>query len=151
MKVTKKIAKVCIELEILDAPAFKDLGFLTRYVLLLFLRKRRYQQTGTARQRSYILTNNGTLSVTYKEMESEGICRQAGKNAITSLIDHGFLKLIRRGFGGVGEMKAKSEYELIETWKAWNKGPEKKNPHKRIPPAPPQKIRTLGKTGGNTV
>ncbi len=108
-----------VEREILKSKAYRDLTFSARAALFHFFPKCQYQKTGTRRSKTFEQTNNGSLIFTYKEAESLGYSNSTFSRVLAELQKHGFIKLTLRGFGGVGELRATSQYALSDAWKKW--------------------------------
>lgn len=105
----------------LKSDAWLDLSFSSRVVLIHFRAKCTFEKTGGRRSKNYRHKNNGELVFTYKEALAIGISSRTFSRVIQELKEHGFIKIEQRGFGGVGEFTATSQYALSEDWRGWRK------------------------------
>src|SRR3990167_1080256 len=107
------------ERDILKSAAYLSLPFSARAALPHFYAKCRYEKVGGRRSKEFKHTNNGFLAFTYKEAEALGFSRPTFSKVLAELQKKGFIKITLRGFGGIGEFKASSQYALSQDWKTW--------------------------------
>ena len=111
-----------IKRTLLKSEAYTDLKFSSRSALLYFFYKGTHKNISkNPKAPEWVMTNNGQIKFTYAEAESFGFSRKTFRAALLDLQVHGFIEVTRRGFGGVGEFKAESEYGLTEAWRTWEK------------------------------
>ena len=107
------------ERDLLKSAAYLALPFSARAALPHFYAKCQYEKVGGRRSKEFKHTNNGELVFTYKEAEALGFARPTFSKVLAELQNKGFIKLTLRGFGGVGEVRASSQFALSPDWKLW--------------------------------
>lgn len=103
----------------LKSDAYRDLSFSARAALPHFYEKCKHEKVGGRRSKEFKHTNNGELVFTYKEAKNLGYARATFSKVLLELQEHGFIKMTQRGFGGVGEVSATSQFALSRDWAAW--------------------------------
>ena len=113
-----------VEREILDSPAYLDLGHPASRVLLHFLAKCQYQKQKSAKRTEWIISNNGDLVFSYQEARDRGLSSATFRNCLVELQSHGFLQQTVKGRGGaLGMDHRPSRFALSDDWKRWSDGP----------------------------
>ena len=105
----------------LKSEAYLDLTFSARATLFHFFPKCQFQKTGGRRSKNFKHVNNGELVFTYAEARELGFSSRTFSRVLRDLQEHGFIKITLRGFGGVGEFTATSQYALSDDWETWSK------------------------------
>ena len=106
-----------IEEQEVKSEAFKGLTpTAIRVYLLLRMRMKKAPIPGNGKNTRWKTINNGELEFSYAEAESKyGIIRSSFMNAITRLVENGFIDIKHSGSGGVkGD---KSLYSISERWR----------------------------------
>ncbi|MFC1539743.1 hypothetical protein ACFL6H_09995, partial [Candidatus Latescibacterota bacterium] len=101
--------------EILESDAYWDLNATAIRVLNVFYLKRRFISKKEAKKAgvpSGTITNNGQITFPYSEAEKYGILPSTFRNAIDSLIVHGFIEINIPGSQGIMQ-----QYSIIDKWK----------------------------------
>jgi DNA-binding PadR family transcriptional regulator len=62
---------------------------------------------------SWYITNNGKIVYTYSEAEKKGYSRALFARALTALVEHGLIDIIKQGGGSKGDI---SLYAISERW-----------------------------------
>lgn len=110
------------------SPAYLDLSFSARLVLMYFfgkfdVRKRKgVRKKAIDRLDEYEVVNNGRLIFPYQEAEALGFSTRTFRRALADLQEHGFIRVEKRGYGGVGEFSVPSEYRVLLEEGDWKRG-----------------------------
>jgi len=122
---------IWIDKDLLRSEAFRSLKGKSWIVYLDFLRKRQWQKTKhKSRSDSFLITNNGEITYSYKEAEMKGISKDQFRNAIDELQGKGFLDIQEYGSGGHDRKQTK--YIIDERWRKFGT-------HQFSPPRNPRK------------
>ncbi len=102
------------EIEVISE-AFKKLTPTAIRVYLLLKMRIKKIPRGNGKRAKWIPTNNGELEFSYSEAENKhGIPRSSFMNAITRLVETGFIDIEHSGSGGVkGD---KNQYSISSRW-----------------------------------
>ena len=109
-----------VERETFESMAFLALKGFAPQLLILFLAKRRFDQTGRKGKKKRVCTNCESIIFTYVEAkEKYGITKSRFSRAIDELLAKGFITIIHHG----GSYKQdKTVYGLSENWRHWQPG-----------------------------
>lgn len=119
-----------IDTELFLSPAFISLGkkgsspttsSFSHAALMMFMGKRQFGAQSDRkgqRQKNQRIDDN-RFHLTYKELESKGICQTAATRCFDELLAKGFIERVEAG--GAFE-KHKAVYRLVEDWKTWRPG-----------------------------
>lgn len=104
-----------IEKDILLSTAFLSLSKHGKTILLMLLLKRQFNRPSkNNRSRGMlVLTNNGTLELSYKELKSYGLNENQSARGFSDVIEKGFVRMMERG--GKGK-KSYNKYSLTDDW-----------------------------------
>lgn len=109
---------IFVEKSVLKSKVFRSLNNTSMVVYFDFLMKRKMGPPVGKQGRSGVwqILNNGEIEYTYSEAENnKGISRQSFANALTELVEKGFIDITHAGQGGTkGD---KSLYAISERWK----------------------------------
>ncbi len=104
--------------EIIEGPAFRDLGATAIKVFLdlLLRRKMGERRVGSKRKPQWVVLNDGQIVYPYKEAQERGISPPAFTRAIDDLVNHGFIDICE---SGAGLLKTPTLYGFSERWREW--------------------------------
>jgi len=104
--------------EVIESPAFRDLGATAIKVFLDLLLKRKMgeRRVGPKRKPQWTVLNDGQIVYPYKEAQERGISPPAFTRAIDDLVDHGFIDIRK---SGAGLLKTPTLYGFSERWRDW--------------------------------
>ena len=110
-----KNKNIWIEREMILSPAFYKLNGRAMSVLLLFLYRRQWKQTG--RKGKWYTTNDGEIVFPYKEAKKRfEIPKSSFARAIDKLIEYGFIDIAHLGGGLIGDC---TRYSISGRWKKY--------------------------------
>jgi len=112
---------IYLERELYNSKAFKELSKAQVEILFILLERRiiNKQKMPKGKREMKSIINNGELIFTYSEAESLGYSRRTFANAISKLVEVGFVDIVHQGNGSIkGDC---SKYGLYDRWKKYGK------------------------------
>jgi len=124
---------IWIEKDLLRSDVFRSLKGKSMLIYLDFLRKRKWAKNKhKSRSDSYVITNNGEITYSYKEAEMKGISKDQFRNAIDELQAKGFIDI--KEYGSGGHDRKQTKYIIDDRWRKFGtpqfstpRNPRKKN------------------------
>ena len=124
---------VWIDKDLLRSDTFRSLKGKSWLVYLDFLRKRQWHKVKHKnRSDSYVITNNGEITYSYKEAEMKGISKVQFRNAVDELQAKGLIDI--REYGSGGHNRKQTKYFIDDRWRKYGtpeflppRKPRKKN------------------------
>ena len=111
---------IWIDKDLLRSDAFRSLKGKSWIVYLDFLRKRQWQKTKhKCRSGSYVITNNGEITYSYKEAERKGASKDQFRNAIDELQTKGLIDI--KEYGSGGHDRKQTKYIIDDRWTKYGK------------------------------
>jgi len=124
---------IWIDKDLLRSDTFRSLKGKSWLVYLDFLRKRQWHRVKhKSRSDSYVITNNGEITYSYKEAEMKGISKVQFRNAVDDLQAKGLIDI--REYGSGGHNRKQTKYFIDDRWRKYGtpeflppRKPRKKN------------------------
>ena len=104
-----------VERDLFESPAFLALAGIAPQMLIYFLGKRDFKNTGKTR----ICVNEKELTLSYIELKKLGITQPRATRGFDELLAKGFINIEHHGGG---YQKDQSIYSLSNQWLLWKKG-----------------------------
>ena len=112
---------IYLERDLYKSKAFKELSKVQVEILFILLERRIIQKPSVPRGKHArkVITNNGEITFTYSEAVRLGYSRRTFANAISKLVEVGFIDIAHQGNGSIkGDC---SKYGFYDRWKKYGK------------------------------
>ncbi len=121
---------IVLNRSLLNSTSYADLSGNDAKVLIQFMCKRQVQISPAAgkRLKRIVIVNNGQITYSYDEAESQGYSRGTFAKIIDSLVDHGFIDIAE---SGAGLFRSSTLYALSDRWQLWGTPVFVKSPRKK--------------------